>query len=65
MSNQPAKTTAFIDRLGETACAIKALQIANVKHEGGNRFPLTTTLPKGYPLHKYTYVGKILELYYV
>src|SRR5947199_7826560 len=50
ISNQEAQVATFVDRLGETECAIKALKVIGVLKEDERRFPLTTTLPKGYPL---------------
>ena len=50
ISNDPLKVAAFINELGELECAIKPLIALGVKDERGYRLPLTTTLPKNYPL---------------
>ncbi len=45
ISNQPIKAAAFMDTLGETECAIKALNARAVRNGKEYRFPHTTTLP--------------------
>jgi glutathione synthase/RimK-type ligase-like ATP-grasp enzyme len=63
ISNWPAKASAFIDRLGETECAIKPLHPSGVKNEEGYRLPLTTTLPKGHPLDSVALAPNIFQPY--
>ena len=63
ISNRPATAAAFIDRLGETACAIKALSAVGVRDEEESRFPFTTTLPKGHPLDSVALAPTIFQPY--
>ena len=63
ISNRPAKASAFINQLGESACAIKALRADAVRNEEGYRFPLTTTLPKDYPLDAVAIAPNIFQPY--
>ena len=63
ISNQPAKAAAFVDRLEEAECAIKPLNTTGVSNEQGYRLPLTTTLPKGYPLDSVALAPNIFQPY--
>lgn len=63
ISNRPAKAAAFVDRLGEVECAIKPLNTTGVSNEQGYRLPLTTTLPKGYPLDSVALAPNIFQPY--
>jgi hypothetical protein len=70
ISNDPPHAEAFVDALGEAACAIKPLIAIGVTDEQGYRLPLTTTLPADYPLDSVAlapnmfqpYIGKAFEL---
>ncbi|HKV00778.1 MAG TPA: hypothetical protein VJQ26_01560 [Ktedonobacteraceae bacterium] len=63
ISNRPAKAAAFIDQLGGTECAIKALIASGVQNEEGYRVPLTTILPKGHPLDSVALAPNIFQPY--
>jgi glutathione synthase/RimK-type ligase-like ATP-grasp enzyme len=63
ISNQPTTAATFIDRLGETACAIKPLNPSRVKHEEEYRVPFTTILPKGHPLDTVALAPNIFQPY--
>lgn len=63
ISNQPEKAAAFVDRLGETDCAIKPLYTSGVSDEQGYRLPLTAILPKGHPLDSVAQAPNIFQPY--
>ena len=63
ISNRPAKAAAFLDQLGETECAIKPLIPLGVQKEEGYRLPLTTILPKGYPLDSVALAPNMFQPY--
>ena len=63
ISNDPAKTAAFLDQLGGTECAIKPLVPLGVQNEEGYRLPLTTTLPKDHPLDAVALAPNIFQPY--
>src|SRR5262249_6538760 len=63
ISNRPETAAAFVDTLGETACAIKPLTPMGVQNEEGYRLPLTTTLPKGHPLDSVALAPNIFQPY--
>jgi glutathione synthase/RimK-type ligase-like ATP-grasp enzyme len=63
ISNQPTRAAAFVDCLGEAECAIKPLNTTGLSNEQGYRLPLTTTLPKGYPLDSVALAPNIFQPY--
>jgi hypothetical protein len=63
ISNQPTRVATFIDRLGETECAVKPLIPLGVQNGEGYRLPLTTTLPKDYPLDSVALAPTIFQPY--
>ncbi len=63
ISNRPERAAAFVDMLGETECAIKALHTTGVSDEQGYRLPLTTTLPKGHPLDSVALAPSVFQPY--
>jgi glutathione synthase/RimK-type ligase-like ATP-grasp enzyme len=63
ISNRSTTAATFIDRLGETACAIKPLNPLGMKLEEAYRFPFTTILPKGYPLDTVALAPNIFQPY--
>jgi glutathione synthase/RimK-type ligase-like ATP-grasp enzyme len=63
ISNDPAKTAAFVGLLGESECAIKPLVALGVNEEQGYRLPLTTTLPKGHSLDSVGLAPTIFQPY--
>lgn len=63
ISNDARQVAAFLERLGERECAIKPLLALGVKDEHGYRLPLTTILPKDYPLDSATQAPTIFQPY--
>lgn len=63
ISNQPEKVAAFVDRLGDTECAVKTLYCRGVSGEDGYRMPLTTVLPKGHSLDAVALAPSVFEPY--
>ncbi len=63
ISNHPGRVAAFVDSMGETECAIKSLFAMGVDDEKGFRFPMTTTVPKGYPLDSVALAPTIFQPY--
>lgn len=63
ISNRVAKAAAFVDQLGDAECAIKPLIATGVSDEQGYRMPLTTILPKGFPLNSVALAPNIFQPY--
>jgi glutathione synthase/RimK-type ligase-like ATP-grasp enzyme len=63
ISNDPERATAFVEALGDTACAIKPLVATRVDGEEGARLPLTTILPRGHALDSVALSPSIFQPY--
>jgi glutathione synthase/RimK-type ligase-like ATP-grasp enzyme len=63
ISNEPERASAFVQALGDGACAIKPLLAHGVSNEQGFRLPLTTILPAGHPLDSVALAPNIFQPY--
>jgi hypothetical protein len=63
ISNHPAAAAAFVDALGDAACAIKTLSLVGVGDQRSFRFPLTTVLPKSHPLDSVALAPTVFQPY--
>jgi glutathione synthase/RimK-type ligase-like ATP-grasp enzyme len=63
ISNDPERAATFVERLGDTDCAIKPLIATRVDGAGGARLPLTTTLPRGHALDSVAAAPTIFQPY--
>ncbi|MCA1648057.1 MAG: hypothetical protein LC797_22200 [Chloroflexi bacterium] len=63
ISNDPTWAASFLDRLGDTECAIKPLVAVRANDGHADRLPLTTTLPRGHGLESVALAPTIFQPY--